>query len=840
MQSLKIKKSVQIENELIREESAMEKEAIKASFFRHLVFTQGCDTHSAEKYDYYMSMALAIRDRLIQRWIQSQQAYYKMGAKRVYYLSLEFLMGRSLGNSIINLQTYDTCHQALEELGIDLEELRDVEMDAGLGNGGLGRLAACFLDSLSSLSIPAVGYGIRYEYGIFTQKIENGYQVETTDKWLQYGNPWEIARHNLLFPVKFYGRVDVEKDSSGKEQFKWVDGHDVYATPYDMPIPGYGNNAVNTLRLWAAKATNEFDLNFFNSGDYVSAVENKNQDENISRVLYPNDNFAKGKELRLKQQHFFVSATLQDIIRRYKRGEKYATDFEKLHKMPDKIAIQLNDTHPVIAIPEMMRLLMDNEKLEWDESWEIVTHVFNYTNHTVMPEALEKWPFAMLEQILPRHAQIILEINRRLVEEVKKRYPNDPARVEKMAIISNNGDPQVRMANLAIVSCNKVNGVAALHTKILREKVFPEFDEFYPSKFINVTNGITHRRWLKKCNTHLASLINKQIGDEWINDLSLLKNLEPFADDALFKEKFHLVKRQNKIRLAEYIRKKHGMDVSLDAIFDCQVKRLHEYKRQLLNLLTCIAFYFRIKENPNKDVVPRLAIFSGKSAPGYAMAKLIIKLINSVANVVNNDPVVGDKLKILFLANYSVSLAEKIIPAADISQQISTAGMEASGTGNMKFALNGALTIGTLDGANVEMLEEVGEDNIFIFGLKAEEVEALRKKGYNPWDYYNKDVELKKVLDAIANGYFSPSEPQLFKMIVDSLLVGGDYYMLLADFRVYLDCQEKVHELYRDHEVWYKKAILNTARMGKFSSDRSIREYAEKIWNVSQVNVDEA
>lgn len=811
-----------------------DKEAIKASFLNHLTFSLSRDVYSATDHDYYTAMALTVRDRLVEKWIRTQERYYMEDPRRVYYLSLEFLIGRTLGNSIINLQMYQPVEQALEELGIDIEELREVEVDAGLGNGGLGRLAACFMDSLACLGYPAHGYGIRYEYGIFTQKIENGYQVETADKWLQLGNAWELGRPEVIFPVKFGGHVEGTPQPDGTVKYKWVDGHEVTASPYDIPIPGYGNKTVNTLRLWAAKATNDFDLNFFNSGDYVAAVEHKNQDENISRVLYPNDNFAKGKELRLKQQYFFVSATLQDIIRRFRLTQDGPDGVQHadLTELPKKTVIQLNDTHPVIAVPEMMRLLMDEEGFGWEAAWAVTSKLFCYTNHTVMPEALEKWSVGLMEYILPRHVQIIREINRRFLAEVEKQHPGDNGRLEKMSIISGGNDPVIRMANLAIVASQKVNGVAALHTEILKDRVFPEFHEFFPGKFVNVTNGITHRRWLRKCNTGLSSLITKKIGDVWMDDLSKLKGLEAFADDPLFRERFRLVKRANKVRLAEYIRKANGIDVSLDSMFDAQVKRFHEYKRQLLNVLSVVAYYNRIRENPKADIVPRTVIFSGKSAPGYHMAKLIIKLINSVGQVINSDPVVGNKLKVVFLANYSVSLAEKIIPASDLSQQISTAGMEASGTGNMKFALNGAVTIGTLDGANVEIKEEVGDDNIFIFGLTADQVEDLRKKGYQSRDYYEKNAELKKVIDLISENHFSHESPGLFQPIIDSLLRNNDYYLLLADFASYMEAQDRVGETYKNPEIWYKKAIMNVARMGKFSSDRSIREYAENIWKV--------
>ena len=706
-----------------------------------------------------------------------------------------------------------------------------MEWDAGLGNGGLGRLAACFLDSMATLGLPAYGYGIRYEYGIFLQKIQNGYQVETPDSWLRYGNPWELPRPEFLYPVKFYGRVESHSGPDGRPRFQWVDTDDVMAMAYDVPVPGFGNNTVNTLRLWAAKATRDFDLAYFNSGDYVAAVENKNQNENITRVLYPSDNNYKGKELRLKQEYFFVAATLQDAVRRYKKTHETFDDFSA------KVAFQLNDTHPAIAIPELMRLLMDEERLEWGPAWDIVSKVFGYTNHTVMPEALEHWSAGMVEQMLPRHMQIIREINRRFLEQVSLKYPGDHGQLGQMTIITEGPEPQVRMAHLAIVGSHSVNGVAELHTQILREKVFPGFNEFFPGKFNNKTNGISHRRWLRGCNPELAELITKKIGPDWIHDLTLLKKLEPLADDALFREKWLVVKRSNKIRLAEYIRKNNNLEVSIDSMFDCQVKRIHEYKRQLMNILGVIAQYYRIKDEPKGQHVRRTVIFSGKAAPSYYLAKLIIKLINAVADVVNNDPDIGDNLKVVFLANYGVSLAELIMPAADLSQQISTAGMEASGTGNMKFALNGALTLGTLDGANVEIMQQVGQDNIFIFGLKAEEVLALRQQGYNPRDHYQNQPELKRVIEQIGRNYFSPQELGVFNPIIDALLDNGDYYLVLADFAAYMACQDLAGKTYRQREQWIRKSIINVANMGKFSSDRSIAQYASEIWGIEPLPI---
>ena len=823
-------KKIKIGDEVTRQ--GIDKESLKKSFLDHIAFSLAKDKYSATKRDYYLSLALAIRDRLVERWVRTQQRYYQVDAKRVYYLSLEFLMGRSLGNSIMNLEMDFACRKALEELGFDLEEMLDIEWDAGLGNGGLGRLAACYLDSMAFHALPAYGYGIRYEYGIFFQKIQNGYQVETPDNWLRYQNPWELPRPEHLYPVRFYGRVEVDKWPDGRPRFLWLDGEEVMAMAYDTPVPGHGNNTVNTLRLWSAKATREFDLSYFNSGDYVSAVEDKNQKENITRVLYPSDNVYQGKELRLKQQYFFVSATLQDAIRRYKKTQPDMKAF------PDKTVFQLNDTHPSIAIPEMLRLLMDQEGMEWQEAWDITEKVFAYTNHTVLPEALEHWPVSMIERMLPRHWQIIGEINRRLMDEVEKRHPGDQGKKDAMSIISAGPEPQVRMANLAIAGSFSVNGVAELHTRILREKVFPEFNEFFPGKFNNKTNGITPRRWLKKCNPGLSELITRHIGSEWIKDLSLLKELAPLAGDSLFRERWRVIKRENKIRLAEYIRTHNGQEINVNSMFDVQVKRFHEYKRQLLNVLGVIAQYNRIKKDPKAPVVPRTVIFGGKAAPGYFMAKLVIKLINCVADKVNSDPDIGNKLKVVFLANYGVSLAELIMPAAELSQQISTAGMEASGTGNMKFALNGALTIGTLDGANIEIMEEVGEENIFIFGLKTEEVAELRTKGYDPKNHYHSNGQLKEVLDQLDSGFFCQEDPGLFKPIVDSLLNKGDYYLLLADFASYMECQEKVSRTYQDPDQWTEKAIINVANMGKFSSDRSIKEYAEQIWKAQSVPIE--
>lgn len=803
-------------------------EALKRAFKERLLYSLGKDKYSATQLDRFKSLAYAVRDRLIERWIQTQQSYYDQDVKRVYYLSLEFLIGRSLSNSLANLGILEEAREALEELGHDLNELEDMEWDAGLGNGGLGRLAACFLDSMATLGIPAYGYGIRYEYGIFFQHIVDGYQVETPDNWLRYGSPWEMARPEYLYPVQFYGRVHQFMDAYGVFHSEWVDTENVMAMAHDLAVPGFENNRVNTLRLWAAKSTREFDLAEFNVGDYVGAVEQKNETEVISKVLYPNDQSKQGRELRLKQEFFFVSATLQDVIRRYK---KYRPQFDEF---PDKVAIQLNDTHPAIGIPELMRLLVDHEKLSWEKAWEICVKVFGYTNHTILPEALERWSVEMFERVLPRHLQIIYEINHRFLDDVAIRFPGDRRRLSRMSIIEEDPTKSVRMAHLAIVGSHSVNGVSELHSKLLKTRLFRDFYEMWPERFNNKTNGITQRRWLLTANRELARLITETIGSDWTIHLDHLLKLEAHVEKAEFGKKWRAIKRANKKHLADYILKTHDLQVNLDSIFDVQIKRLHEYKRQLLNVLHVIHRFNQILDNPEGDFVPRTVIFGGKAAPGYQTAKLIIKLINSVAKVINNHPQVGDKLKVLFLANYGVSLAERIIPAADLSEQISTAGLEASGTGNMKFALNGAVTIGTLDGANIEIRHEVGPENIFIFGMTAEEVTQRKQAGYNPRDLYDSNADLKRVLDMIDDGHFSPEKKDLFKPLVDSLL-GDDQYMLLADFADYVATQDKVNAAYANVERWTMMSILNVARIGKFSSDRTIREYARDIWDIEPI-----
>lgn len=799
---------------------------VKKTFNRHLHYTLVKDRNVATPRDYYYALAHTVRDHLTGRWIRTQQHYYDKDPKRVYYLSLEFYMGRTLSNTMVNLGIQSSCDEAMYQLGLDIEELEEIEEDAGLGNGGLGRLAACFLDSMATLGLAAYGYGIRYDYGIFQQKIENGWQVEEPDDWLRYGNPWEKARPEYVLPVNFYGRVE-EKDGKSK----WVDTQVVFAMPYDSPIPGYGNNTVNTMRLWSAKAPNSFNLRFFNSGEYINAVCDRNQAENISRVLYPNDNFFEGKELRLRQEYFLVAATLQDIIRRFKSSrfgsrDPVRTSFDNF---PDKVAIQLNDTHPALAIPELMRVFVDVEGIPWAKAWDLCVRACAYTNHTVLPEALERWPVHLLEKLLPRHLQIMFYINYLFLEEVKKKFPGDHARLGRMSIVEEHGEKKINMAHLAIIGSHAINGVAAIHSEIIRQNTFKDFAEMYPERFQNKTNGITPRRWLLLCNPGLADVIAEKIGEEWVTNLYALKQLKQYENDENFLRSIMKVKTENKMKLASYIKEQFNIEVNTSSMFDMQVKRIHEYKRQLLNVLHMIVLYNRIKKNPNAPFVPRTIMIGGKAAPGYHMAKLIIKLVTSVGNIVNNDPIIGDKLKIVYLENYRVSLAEKIIPAADLSEQISTAGTEASGTGNMKFQLNGALTIGTLDGANVEMQEEMGPENIFIFGMTVEEVEALKVKGYVSKDYYDTNPEIRLVLDQINQGYFNPDEPALFHDIYNSLLY-HDRFMLLADFDAYIKCQDRVSKTFKDNMLWAKMCLHNIASSGKFSSDRTIAEYAREIW----------
>ncbi len=797
---------------------------LRKSFERHLRRTLARDRFSATDRDRYYALALAVRDQLIERWIATQQEHHRHNVKRVYYLSLEFLIGRMMGNNVINLQMEDICRKAMAQEGLDWEDLREYEIDAGLGNGGLGRLAACFMDSIATLDIPAVGYGLRYDFGIFKQNIKNGYQVEQPDEWLKHRYPWEIPHPEFSFDVQFEGRVEARYGPKGPE-YHWLDTKTVIGIPYDLPVVGYGGATVNTLRLWSAKSAEEFDLDDFNRGEYVEAVANKVLAENLTKVLYPDDSVSAGKELRLKQEYFFVSCTIQDIVRRFK------SDGNSWESFPDKVFVQLNDTHPALVVPELMRLLMDREGLEWDQAWQISTASTGYTNHTILPEALEKWPISMMERLLPRHLQIIYEINSRFLREVAIHYPYDADRLRRMSIIEEGEPKHVRMAHLAIVGSSSVNGVSQLHTNLLQTKVLRDFAEYWPSKFNNKTNGITPRRWLLKANPSLAHLITEAIGDRWIRDLEELRKLERFADDSAFRESFRAAKLQNKQALARIIAGTLGVAISPELLFDVQVKRLHEYKRQLLLLLYIIVLYNRLKSNPALDIVPRTFVIGGKAAPGYAMAKLIIKLIHQVAGVINSDAQVNEKMKVVFLPNYRVSLAERIIPAANLSEQISLAGTEASGTGNMKFMLNGAVTIGTLDGANVEILQEVGKDNIFIFGLTAEEVEQ-RRPSYSPFDVYHADDEIRRAVQMLERDFFNMMEPGIFRPVTRSLLDGGDYYMLLADLRDYILTQERVDAAYQDLDAWDRMAIINVARAGKFSSDRAIQQYASEIWHV--------
>lgn len=806
-------------------------EALKRAFVHNLYYTQGKDGHFATAHDYYMALAYTVRDRLIHRRLKTAQTYLEQDVKIVYYLSLEFLMGRQLGNNLLNTGLYERARRALKEFGLNLNELLEQEEEPGLGNGGLGRLAACFLDSLATLEIPAQGYGIRYEFGIFHQIIRDGWQWECPDKWLSFGYPWEIPRPDYRVEVGFGGYTQTYPDETGRTKVRWVPDRTLVGTPYDTLVPGYNTNTVSKLRLWKAEASEEFDFHAFNSGDFTRAVANKTLSENISKVLYPNDHTDQGRRLRLEQQYFFVSCSLQDIIRLYLRSHD---NFARFH---EKVAIQLNDTHPAIGIAELMRLLVDEHDLEWNRAWQMVQQVFAYTNHTLLPEALERWPVSLFASLLPRHLEIIYEINHRFLEDIRAKYPDDVQRLNRLSIIEEGAEKQIRMAHLACVGSHAINGVAALHTELLKQELFRDFYELYPEKFCNKTNGITPRRWLMLSNPRLANLLAQKIGKQWVNRLDDLKWLDAYVDDREFRQQWRQIKQANKQDLAAYIQQANGIEVDIDSLFDIQVKRMHEYKRQLLNVLHIITFYNRLKHNPQTEMVPRTFIFSGKAAPGYYQAKLIIKLINSVAEIVNHDPDVKNQLRVVFLANYCVSLGERIYPAADLSEQISTAGKEASGTGNMKFALNGALTIGTLDGANIELREEVGADNFFVFGLTTEQAATLRGNGYHPWHYYAANAELQAVIDLIASGYFSPGNPDLFRPIVDELLQ-RDEYLLLADFQSYLDCQEQVSRAYQDPDEWTRMSILNVARIGKFSSDRTIREYCQDVWQAKPVPIE--
>ncbi|MEI8176672.1 MAG: glycogen/starch/alpha-glucan phosphorylase [Candidatus Omnitrophota bacterium] len=803
----------------------MTAEAMKLSFLAHQEYTLAKDQYSATKNDDFWALAFAVRDRVVERWIHTQQTYHKQNVKRVYYLSMEFLIGRLLGNYTVNLGLKKEVEEAMVDLGFDLEELREQEMDAGLGNGGLGRLAACYLDSMATLGIPAHGYGILFDYGIFKQKIKDGYQVELPDAWISLGSPWAVTRPEYAVKVRFYGRSDLQHDATGRLRAHWVDTQDVLALPYDFPIPGYKNDVVNTLRLWAARSTEEFDFDYFKDGDYERAVHQKILSENISKVLYPSDDVSRGRELRLKQEYFFTAASIGDIIRRFKSGN------DDLRKLPDKVTIQLNDTHPSLAIAELMRVLLDDYDFAWDDAWSVVTGVFAYTNHTLMPEALERWSVDMLSSLLPRHLQIIYEINARFLNDVADRFPGDHNLLNRVSIIEEGVPKKVRMSHLCVVGSYAVNGVSKLHSELLKTRVFRDFYMLYPGKFLNITNGITQRRWLLKANPLLSGLITESIGDGWIRNLEELHKLNDYRDKKAFKNAWRLVKDQNKRSLANYIQKSSNISIDPQSLFDVHIKRIHEYKRQVLFCLYIISQYLQIKNEPSRFVQPRTFIVGGKAAPGYYLAKLSIKFINNIADVINRDRSVRDKMRVVFLENYRVSLAERVFPASDLSEQISTAGTEASGTGNMKFMLNGALTIGTLDGATIEISEKLAKDDIFIFGLKAHEVEELRRQGYNPGDFINHSPSLGEIITLIAGDFFSAYHPGLFNPLLD-MLMHHDPYMVCADFDAYCRTQDKVSQAYLDQDEWTSKSIANVAQSGTFSSDRAIREYAKNIWNV--------
>ena len=810
----------------------LSKKEFKDAIVRHLHSTLGTDENKANNHAWWKATSAAIQEMVLEGLRKTQKAHYLNDTRAVHYFSAEFLMGRLLSNNMHNFGVFEQAQEALTELGVNLTDILEEEPDMALGNGGLGRLAACYIDSLATLELPAIGYGLHYEHGLFRQEIRNGEQIERPDSWRHYGNPWEICRPESIQEIQLYGYVETKYGKNGGIQKEWHPSMIVKGVPWDIPVVGYEGKTVNVLRLWQSEASNYFNWDVFNAGGYVDAQRENVQAETISKVLYPNDETEAGKELRLIQQYFFCACSLKDIIRRYKRA--HGDDWSRF---VDQVVIQLNDTHPAIAIPELMRILVDRAELDWDSAWAISSKVFAYTNHTLLPEALEKWPVRMIEKILPRHIEIIYEINHRFLDEVEKVWPGDNAMKAKLSIIEEADEKMVRMGNLSVIGSFAVNGVAEIHSKLVKENLFPEFETMWPGKLKNVTNGITPRRWLKACNPKLSSLIDKKIGADWPLDLDKLTGLAKHATNKTFQKQFMKVKQENKALLAAEIKALTGIDVDTKAIFDVQIKRLHEYKRQHLNLLHILALYRRLLADPSYDMHPRVFIFGAKAAPGYKLAKDIIYAINAVAEKVNNDPRVNGKIKVVFLPNYRVSLAEKMIPAADVSEQISTAGKEASGTGNMKLSLNGALTIGTLDGANIEIAEEVGEDNIFIFGLTVDEVQALNAKGYNPYDYYYNNPELKAVIDWLDTDYFTPGKPRALSSIKYSLLDGGDPYLCLADYDSYSKAQERVDAAYRDQSDWARMAILNTAKMGKFTSDRSIKDYVERIWNLESCHV---
>ena len=809
----------------------MSVEDIEALILHHLRFAQAQTPELASLTDWRKAVSSVVNDLLIQRLISTQEQHQKNDAKRVYYLSLEFLMGRLLDNNLHSVGIHEKMTQALHNLGVSYEELRADEMDMGLGNGGLGRLAACFLDSMATLDLPAIGYGIRYEFGLFRQEFHNGYQMEYPDSWLRFGNIWELIRPEYAQTIPIYGEVQSVFDDEGHYVEKWIGTRNIVGVPYDIPIAGYGTGTVNFLRLWQARASEDLDLSDFNEGDYVDALQEKNSSEVISKVLYPNDKTENGKELRLAQQYFFVACSLRDIIRRFKREHKSWSIF------PEKVRIQLNDTHPAVAVPELMRILHDEEELSWEESWGICTRVFAYTNHTLLPEALEKWSVPLFGRVLPRHLQIVFEINKRHLKEVAAKWPGDAGKLRELSLVEEGHPKQLRMAHLSVVASYSVNGVAALHSELLKKHLFHDFNQLFPEKINNKTNGVTPRRWLKACNPEYAALITDTIGEGWERDLDKLQSLADYADDEAFRSKFMEIKHRNKERLADIIKTDCGIDVDPSALFDVQIKRLHEYKRQHLNLLHILYLYRRLLQEPDFDIEPRVFVFAAKAAPGYELAKTIIKAINAVGEKINHDERIRGRLKVAFLPNYRVSLAARIIPAADLSEQISTAGKEASGTGNMKLSLNGALTIGTLDGANVEIKDCVGDENIFIFGNTVEEVEAIRAKGYNPFEIYESHEELRTLLEWIGCDFFTPGEHNVLMPLKKSLVDYGDPFLVLADFDDYVRAQHEVNDAYKDKENWARMAILNSARVGMFSSDRTIRQYNEDIWHLTPIPV---
>jgi glycogen phosphorylase len=807
-----------------------EVEAWKRVFRGNLFSVLGRFPATATLNDKYLALAYSVRDRLLERWARTSETYYRKRVRTVCYLSAEFLLGPHLGNNLVNLGSFDTARQAMQELGLDFEQLLEQEEEPGLGNGGLGRLAACYLDSLATLQIPSIGYGIRYEFGIFDQQIRDGWQVEVSDKWLRLGYPWEIVRPEIAFNVGFGGRTEPYIDGNGRHRVRWTPARIVRGVAHDTPILGYRVNTANLLRLWSAEAVNSFDFEAFNVGDYYGAVEEKVASETISKVLYPNDTALPGKRLRLEQQYFFVSCALQDMIRIHRQT---APDLARFH---EKYAVQLNDTHPALAVAELVRILVDEHGMEWEPAWDVTRQTFGYTNHTLLPEALETWSVGLFGSVLPRHLEIVYEINRRFLDEVRSRYPGDDDRMRRLSLIDEGGERSVRMAHLACVGSHAINGVAALHSELLRRDVLKDFDALWPEKFHNVTNGVTPRRFIILINPGLTKLMTDAVGDAWTRDLEWLRALDPMADDAAFREEWRRVKRRNREALAAEIARKTGVTVDPESLFDVQAKRIHEYKRQHLNLLHVVTLYHRLKRRAGFDPPPRTVVFAGKAAPGYMMAKRIIKLIHSVADVVNNDRATADRLRVVFVPDYNVKHSQHIFPGADLSEQISTAGKEASGTGNMKFAMNGALTIGTLDGANIEIRDAVGAENFFLFGMTVQDVQRRLAQGYRPFDHYRADEELREAIDAIAGGAFSGGDRELFKPIVDNLL-GSDPFMVLADYRAYIDCQDAVARAWRDPERWTRAAIRNVAHMGRFSSDRSIHDYCGDIWHVEPVPI---